>query len=230
MQYGQFCPIAKAAEILGERWTLLIVREILVGARRFNDLQRGLGAISPALLTSRLKFLEEQGMLVRRRVSGRKGSEYHPTQACAALLPVLVSLGEWALCWARHTILDEDFDVDFLMYYLERSIDPLKLPGDESVIRFLFTDLTEQRHWWILVQGERVELCLKDPGKDVNVFFTCRLRVMHDVWMGERTWRDAIRSGDLIVEGEPALLRNITSWLRPSIFAESPRVEIGERR
>ena len=94
MKYGQFCPIAKAGEILGEKWTILIIRELLMGGRRFSDLQRGLGDISPALLTARLKSLEGQGMLVKRRVSGGRTYEYFPTEACEALLPVLFALGE----------------------------------------------------------------------------------------------------------------------------------------
>ncbi|KCZ92867.1 winged helix-turn-helix transcriptional regulator [Hyphomonas johnsonii] len=226
MQYGQFCPIAKATEILGEKWTILIIRELLMERRRFNELQRGLGDISPALLTSRLKSLEEQGMLARKKISGQKGYEYYPTEACRALLPVLISLGEWGLCWARHTVLDADFDVEFLMFYLERSIDPTKLIGNESVIRFKFTDLEEQRDWWLLVKHDTVDLCLKDPGKDVDVYLTCTVRTMHDVWMGERTYQDAIRSGDLYVQGEPALTRNIKSWLKPSVFVDSPRVPV----
>lgn len=226
MQYSQFCPIAKATEILGEKWTILIVREILMGARRFSELQRGLGDISPALLTSRLKSLEMQGMIARKKIAGQKGYEYFPTEACEALLPVLVSLGKWGLCWARHTVLDADFDVEFLMYYLERSIDPSKMIGDESVIRFQFTDLVEQKDWWLLIRNDTVDLCLKDPGKDVDVYFTCTVRTMHDVWMGERTYRDAINSGDLYVQGDPALTRNIRSWLRPSIFGESDRVPL----
>jgi DNA-binding HxlR family transcriptional regulator len=199
MKYGQFCPIAKATEILGEKWTIMIVREILMGATRFNAMQRGLGDISPALLTSRLKSLEQQGMIVRRKITGQKGYEYFPTEACQALLPVLVAMGEWGLCWARHNVLDEDFDVDFLMLYLERSIDPSKLIGSESVIQFKFTDLVEQSDYWLLVRDENVDLCLKNPGKDVDVYFTCTVRTMHDVWMGERTYRDAIKSGDLYV-------------------------------
>ena len=95
MQYGQFCPIAKATEILGERWTILILRELLMGGRRFSELQRGLGDISPALLTSRLKSLEDQGIVVRRRISGQRGFEYFPTGACEAFLPVALSIGEW---------------------------------------------------------------------------------------------------------------------------------------
>ena len=93
MQYGQFCPIAKANEILGEKWTILIVRELLMGASRFGELQRGLGLISPALLTSRLKALEEQGLIVKRKAAGQKGFEYHATQACKDLMPVLVATG-----------------------------------------------------------------------------------------------------------------------------------------
>ena len=229
MKYGQFCPIAKATEILGEKWTIMIVREILMGASRFNVMQRGLGDISPALLTNRLKSLEEQGIIVRRKITGQKGYEYFPTEACQALLPVLVAMGEWGLCWARHNVLDEDFDVDFLMLYLERSIDPSKLIGNESVIQFKFTDLVEQSDYWLLVRDENVDLCLKNPGKDVDVYFTCTVRTMHDVWMGDRTYRDAIKSGDLYVQGDPALTRNITSWLRPSIFSASERKPLPDR-
>lgn len=226
MNYGQFCPIAKATEILGEKWTILIIRELIMGGRRFNELQRGLGDISPSLLTSRLKSLEEQGMVARRRIPGQLSYEYFPTKACEALLPTLVSLGEWGLVWARHTVVDADFDIEFLMFYLERSIDPSKLIGNQSVIQFKFKDLVEQQNWWLLVKDQRVDLCMTDPGKDVDVFFFCTVRTMHDVWMGDRSYSEAIKSGDLVVEGEPALLRNIKSWLKPSIFAESPRAPL----
>lgn len=223
MKYGQFCPIAKATEILGERWTFLIVRELLVGGRRFSELQRGLGDISPALLTSRLKSFEDHGLVVRRRISGRRGYEYHPTPACEELKPVVIALGEWGLCWARHTLTDDDLDIDFLMFYLERSIDPEQIPGRNAVIQFKFLDLDERRDWWLLVRAGEVDICITPPGQDVDVFFTTTLRTMHDVWMGDRTYRDAILAGDLLLEGEPALTRRISSWLRPSIFAESKR-------
>lgn len=223
MQYGQFCPIAKATEILGEKWTILIVRELLMGGRRFNELQRGLGLISPALLTQRLKSLEEQGMVVKRKISGQKGFEYYPTPACEALLPVLVTLGEWGICWAKHNLLEDDYDVDFLMYYLERSIDPAALPGAETIIRFEFKDLTAQKNWWIVAQNDRVELCIKDPGRDVDVFVNSTVKTLTDVWMGDRSWRDAIKAEELYIQGPADLTRNINVWLRPSIFADSPR-------
>jgi DNA-binding HxlR family transcriptional regulator len=226
MRYNQFCPIAKATEILGEKWTILIVRELLMGGTRFNDLQRGLGDVSPALLTSRLKSLEVQGMIARRKISGQKGFEYFPTEACRELLPVVKSLGDWGMLWARHTILDADFDAEFLMFYLERSIDPSKLIGTETVIKFRFSDLTEQQNWWLLVESGKAQVCLKDPGKDVNVFFNCSVRTMHDVWMGDRTYRDALKSGDLRIDGDPALTRNVQAWLKPSVFADSDRAPI----
>lgn len=229
MSYKQFCPIAKATEILGEKWTILIVREILMGASRFNEIQRGLGDISPALLTNRLKALESNNMVVKRKIPGQRGFEYFPTEATQNLLPVLVSLGEWGLTWARHTLWEGDFDVEFLMTYLERSIDPTKLPGNETVVFFKFKDLAEaneQSDFWLLIEGDDVQLCLKDPGRDVSVYFYSTVRAMHDVWMGDRTYKESISAGDLIVEGEPGLTRNIRSWLRPSIFEEASRASI----
>ena len=223
MNYNQFCPIAKAAEILGERWTILILREILMGGRRFNTLQRGLGDISPALLTKRLKQLEEQNMLVRRKIPGQKGYEYFPTDACEALLPVLFSLGEWGIIWAKNTILDQDFDAEFLMLYLERSIDRDKIKGQQTVIKFRFTDLIEQRDWWLVIKPETAEVCLKDPGRDIDVYFNCTVRTLSEIWMGDRTYRDAIKEGDLIMDGDPSLTRSVSAWLRPSIFVNSPR-------
>lgn len=230
MRYGQFCPLSKATEILGERWTFLIIRELLMGGRRFNELQRGLGDISPALLTARLKSFESEGLVVRRKINGQRGYEYYPTTACQELKPVLVALGEWGLCWARHTITDDEFDVELLMLYLERSVDPSQLPGNETVIQFKFLDRTDQRDWWLLVRNGKVEVCITTPGRDVDVFFTTKVRTMAAVWMGDRSYRDAVLSGDLTIEGDLALTRRISSWLRPSIFAESKRAPLPEAR
>lgn len=226
MQYGQFCPISKAGEILGEKWNILIIRELVMGGRRFNQLQRGLGDISPALLTSRLRFLQDQGLVVRKRIPGQKGYEYWPTKPCEALLPSLAAMGEWGMLWARDQVLDADLDVEFLMLYLERSVDPSHMVVAESVVRFWFTDLAQQQKYWLLVKGDRIDMCLRDPGKDVDVYITCSLRTMHDVWMGDRTYREAIDAGAMVVEGEPSLIRNIAKWLRPSSFAQSPRVPL----
>lgn len=223
MNYGQFCPISKATEILGERWTFLIIRELLMGGRRFNELQRGLGSISPALLTARLKYFESEGLVVRRRINGQRGYEYYPTPACEELKPIIVALGEWGLCWARNTLATDYWDIEMLMLYLERSIDPAQLPGSETVIQFKFNDVPEQRDWWLLIRDGKVDVCITQPGRDVDVFFSTTARTMSELWMGERSYREAVLSGDLVIEGDPALTRRISSWLRPSIFAGSKR-------
>jgi DNA-binding HxlR family transcriptional regulator len=228
MNYGQFCPISKATEILGERWTFLIVRELLMGGRRFSELQRGLGDISPALLTSRLKTFEREGLIVRRRINGHRGYEYCPTQACEELKPIIIALGEWGMCWARNTLASDYLDVDMLLLYLERSVDPGQLPGSETVIQFKFNDVPEQRDWWLIIRDGKVDVCITPPGRDVNVFFCTTARTMSEVWMAQRSYREAVLSGDLIIEGDLALTRRISSWLRPSIFANSKRAPVAE--
>ena len=223
MNYGQFCPISKATEILGERWTFLIIRELLMGGRRFSELQRGLGGISPALLAARLKSFEADGLVVRRPLKSQRGHEYCPTLACEELKPVIIALGEWGLCWARSTLATDYWDVEMLMLYLERSVDPARLPGSETVIQFRFNDVPGQRDWWLLVRDGKVDVCITHPGREVDVFFSTTARTMSDLWMGERTYRDALLSGDLIIEGDLILTRRIGSWLRPSVFASSNR-------
>lgn len=222
MQYGQFCPVAKATEILGERWTILIVRELLMGARRFSELQRALGGISPALLTARLKQFEDAGLVARRRVEGRSGFEYVPTAACEALLPVLKSLGDWGMVYTRSALTEDDFDVDFLMLYLGRSVDPAALPGGEAIIRFKFRGAPKE-DWWLVVENGKTDVCMIDPGRDVDVYVTTTLLTMHDVWMGDRSYREAIEAEEMVIEGEPALTRRISTWLRPSLFHDSER-------
>jgi len=228
VNYGQFCPVSKATEILGERWTFLIIRELLMGSRRFSELQRGLGSISPALLTQRLKFFESEGLIVRRRINGARGYEYYPTPACEELKPIIIALGEWGMCWAKNVLATDYLDVEMLMLYLERSIDPAQLPGSETVIKFRFNDVPAQRDWWLLVRDGKADVCISDPGRDVDVFFATSARTMSDVWMGTRSYRDAILAGDLVIEGELALTRRISSWLRPSIFANSKKAPVAQ--
>lgn len=230
MNYGQFCPISKASEIIGERWSILIIRELLMGGRRFSELQRGLGQISPALLTSRLKGLEERGLVVKRQIDGRKGHGYFPTEACEQLRPIFFALGEWGLNWARVNLMDDEYDPGLLMLYLERSIDPQKFTGSPTVIRFDFTDVRKQSSWWVVVADDSIDICVQDPGKDVDVYVTTTLRTMTDVWMGDRSYREAKSSGDFAILGPLALTRNISTWLRPSIFAASDRAPIERAR
>jgi DNA-binding HxlR family transcriptional regulator len=222
MEYGQFCPIAKALEILGERWTLLIVRELLMGATRFNEMQRGLNQISPSILTSRLNDLANAGIVIRKKIPGQRGYEYFLTEMGKDLYPVVSNLGEWGMRWARGKMDDSDIDLELLMLYLQRSVLADKLPGNETVIRFKFTDVDKFSDWWLVATDNNVDVCIRDPGKDVDIYFTTGLRTMIEVWMGDIPYRSAIKDGSMKVVGPSALTRDLTSWLSLSVFAGIP--------
>lgn len=222
MEYGQFCPVAKAMELLGEKWTMLILRELHMGASRFNELQRGLCQISPTVLTKRLNDLADAELILRKKIPGQRINEYFLTQAGMETLPMLKVIGEWGMRWARGDIRDSDLDVELLMLYLQRSIRGENLPGNESVIRFKFVDLNKLGDWWLLIKGCNVDICLEDPGKEVDVYFTTDLRTMVSCWMGDETYKSAIADKRLKLVGPSALTRNIQHWLSDSIFAGIP--------
>ena len=222
MEYGQFCPIAKASEIIGEKWTILIIRELLMGATRFNELQRGLSLISPTILTKRLNFLVEDGLVIKKKIPAQLGYEYFPTQSCKELLPVIKLLGDWGMRWARNNMNDDDYDPELLMLYLQRSVQLDKLIGNETVIRFKFTDISDMSDWWLIARNNEVDVCVKDPGKDVDVYLTCAIKTMIDLWMGDASYRQAVKNGDLKVVGPSVMTRDIFSWLNRSIFADLP--------
>jgi DNA-binding HxlR family transcriptional regulator len=222
MEYGQLCPIAKATEIIGEKWTLLIIREALMGSTRYSEFQRGLSLISPTMLTKRLDSLVTHGLLMKRKIPTQRGYEYLPTTSCKELLPIVRSLGDWGMRWARSNLTDTDYDVELLMIYLQRSIIPAGLPGNESVIRFKFSDIEDLSEWWLVVTGDQVDVCVKDPGKDVDIYFTSTVKTMADIWMGDTTYRKALAGGTLKIVGNSALTRNVTGWMKLSTFVDLP--------
>jgi DNA-binding HxlR family transcriptional regulator len=229
MDYAQFCPVAKATEILGEKWTLLIVRELLMGGTRFNELQRGLGLISPTLLTKRLNDLAVAGVLIKKKIPGQRGHEYLLTAMGRELLPVVMQLGEWGMRWARRALSEQDLDVELLMLYLQRSIKPEALPGKETVVRFKFSDLKRLGDWWLLIDGGSIDVCVQDPGRDVDIYFGTDLRTMIQVWMGDLSYRAAMADGRMKIVGPSALTRDIKSWLAPYVLADiRPAEEIAQ--
>jgi DNA-binding HxlR family transcriptional regulator len=222
MEYGQFCPVSKAMEILGEKWSMLIVRELLMGGTRFNELQRGLSLISPTMLTKRLNELAEAGLIIRKRIPGQRGYEYFLTEMGRELMPIVKQVGDWGMRWARGQMPDSELDVELLMLYLQRSILTDKLPGTETVIQFRFADLTRYRDWWIVVLDDRVDVCTKDPGRHVDVYFTSDLRTMVELWMGDTTYRAAQAAGRLTLVGPAVLTRNVTAWMTLAPFVGIP--------
>jgi len=226
MKYGQFCPIAKSLELIGDRWTILVLREVLMGGRRFNEIQRGLGGISSALLTKRLKSLCDCNLLRKQATGNSKGQRYYPTQSALDLQPVLMSLGNWGMKWTKNNLTADDYDVELLMLYLERSIDFDNLPVAHLVVRFEFPDLAEQRIWWLIASGANVEICTKDPEFDVDVYLKTPLVILTNIWLGNETYERAIQSGDLFLHGNPALTNTIDLWLRCSEFDNAGAEEI----
>jgi DNA-binding HxlR family transcriptional regulator len=222
-KYGQFCPVAKSAEIIGDPWSILIVRELLLGSGRFNLLQKGLPRISPTVLNTRLKELEERGVIVRRRVNGQRGHDYRLTAAGRELSAVIDALAVWGMRWAREKMGEEDLDVTFLMFDIQRRIDTTALPDGETVLCFNFTDMPAFDRWWLICRGREVDLCYEDPGKDVDCYVTSTSRDMIGVWMGDVPLRGALRSEAIQVMGDAHLRRAFSRWFTLSALAKTPR-------
>lgn len=225
MHYLQFCPLAKASELLCEKWTLLIIRELLMGGKRFNDFQRGMASISPTMLTKRLNELTENGLIVRKKIPGQRGYEYFLSESGKELAPIIQQIGEWGMRWTRSQLPDSELDIELLMLYLERSINPEHLPGDSTILSFNFTDQNKMAKWWIVVSNDDVDVCTVDPGKEVDIWFNTDLRTMIEIWMGYTTYKAAIREQKLQIIGPSALTNNINSWLDNSVFAEIPAAD-----
>jgi len=178
--------------------------------------------ISPTILTKRLKELADAELIIRKNIPGQRGNEYFLTQSGKETLPLLTAVGEWGMRWARGDIRDSDLDVELLMLYLQRSIKTDMLPGNHSVIQIKFTDLKKLHTWWLLVKGCNVDICLEDPGQDIDIYLTTDLRTMVNCWMGDESYREAIIEKRMLLVGPSALTRNIQSWISDSIFAGIP--------
>ena len=227
-RYGQFCPVAKSAEILGNPWSILIMREMLLGSTRFGELQKGMPKISPTVLNTRLKELEASNLIVKRRLQGQRGHEYRLTPAGRELGPVVESLAVWGMRWARNQMDDDELDVTFLMFDIQRNIATEQLPDGETVLCFNIGDLKTFDRWWIVVDndaGGTVDLCHTDPGKDVDLYLTSTARTLIEVWMGDRPLRTALTEKSLELIGPSDLIRSLPDWFVLSSAAGVPRVE-----
>ncbi|MDH3763163.1 MAG: helix-turn-helix transcriptional regulator [Gammaproteobacteria bacterium] len=218
--YSQFCPVAKGAEIFNERWTPLIIREMMCGSRRFNDLKRGNPMMSPSLLSQRLKFLEQAGVVEKKTGKG-ESAEYSLTESGRDLGEVVTRLGLWGLKWARSRLTKDDYDPQLLMWDIRRRIDTSAFPAQRVVMSFMFRDMpASRRAYWLIVDDGEVDLCIKFPGFDVDLAFITTSKTMADIWMGHTTIRKEIRNGNLSLEGGKALKKNIDDWFTYSVFSD----------
>jgi DNA-binding HxlR family transcriptional regulator len=228
--YGQFCPVAMAAEIVCSRWTALVVRELLCGSTRFSDIRRGVPLMSPSLLSKRLKELEEAGVIEVVPAGSSGVYDYRLTPAGEDLRPVVMSLGIWGQRWVEASLSLKNLDPSLLMWDMRRHLDPTPLPPRRCTINFHFPEVTAaKQNYWLVIDGGKVDLCSVDPGFEVDLHVRSSLRAMTAIWMGHSTARRELEARTIELDGDPAIARSMQQWLGLSPFAkEKPRVPEGQ--
>ena len=226
--YAQYCPIAKASEILGDRWTLLIVRELLGGVSGFNELQRGLPGISRSVLTDRLRSLERAEVIERR--TGPKGRtlDYRLTLAGRDLEPVVQAIGEWGVTWSFTDPRREELDPDLLIVWMARHVDREQLPPNRTVVRFEFR--SPAKRYWMVLEPDDVSVCLQHPGFDVDLDVRVDTATLYRVYLGRAELGAAMRAHKLTLNGPRTLQRGFGRWFAWSAFAPASRRAEERRR
>lgn len=223
--YGQFCPVARAMELLDERWTLLVVRELLAGSKHFNELRRGVPRISPSLLSKRLRTLEDAGVI--ERSEGATRATYALTAAGEELHQVVEALGVWGTRWMPE-LGDHHLDPRLLMWDLHRNLDLASLPAGKTVLAFHIHDAKPRsRDWWVVVDDGQVDLCDDDPGYEVTARIRSSLDTLTRIWVGEVAWASALRTDALRVAAPEHIRRQLPTWLTLSDFATVERPAAG---
>jgi DNA-binding HxlR family transcriptional regulator len=218
--YGQFCPVAKGAEVFAERWTPLVVRELLAGSRHFNEIHRGVPLMSRTLLSRRLRSLEEIGVVVRRR--GARGSEYILTEAGREFAPLVRLLGEWGQRWFRSSFSPQELDVGALFWEMRRVVKPEEFPPGRVAVQFEFPEQpAPRRNWWIVSEGGQVDLCPSDPGYAIDLYVTADLKTFARVWAGALALKAAVAAGKIELEGSRIFRERFERWLGLSCFAQT---------
>lgn len=225
-RYAQYCPVAKATEVLGDRWTPLILREMLIGATGFNELQRALPGISRSILRDRLRRLERAEVVERKTGPTGRTLEYTLTPAGRDLRPVVKALGDWGATWSFTEPRSDELDPDLLIVWMARHVDSAELPGVRTVVQFDLRD--PAKRYWMVFEPDDVSVCLQHPGFDVDLKVAVDTAVLHRVWAGRTGLREMLGAGALRLQGPTALQRAFTRWFRWSPFA--PAVRHAEER
>lgn len=213
--YGQFCPVAKAAEVVAERWTPLVLRELLAGSSRFNELRRGVPLMSPSLLSDRLDKLRRAGVLERHRVGGSRHWSYRLTEAGEQLRPLIGQMAAWGQRWTRGAITRADLDPTYTMWAMLRRVEQRGIrPSRRVVMLFQLRDAqVAKRYWWLVLDLASVDLCLTDPGFDIDVSVHSDLQTMMLLLLDELALGRARSSRKLLLEGPARLTRQVPGWL-----------------
>jgi DNA-binding HxlR family transcriptional regulator len=221
LDYGQFCPVARAAEVFGERWTPLVVRELLCGSTHFNEIRRGVPRMSTTLLSQRLRKLEEIGVITR----ANGAAEYRVTPAGEELRPIVMALGHWGSRWIGSRLKRDQLDAGFLMWDVRRFARRELFPPDRRVVvQFRFTDARQgERAWWLVVENGEVDLCRDDPGHEVTLIVESTVRALTEIWSGDLVPEQAMKRGEVRVLGMARDARHIWRWIGASMFAPTRR-------
>jgi DNA-binding HxlR family transcriptional regulator len=218
--YGQFCPIAKAAELFCERWTALILPDLVAGATRFSQLRRGVPLASPTLLSRRLKELEAEGIVERRRSGTGRSWTYHLTPAGEEFAPIIEGLGVWGQRWSRRELAKHEINLTLLMWGLELGVRPDAFGARRCVVKLTFSDQPEgTRHWWFINEHSRAELCVEEPGFEADLYLVTTLPNMIYIYRGDLPLARALERGRLEAHGAGWARRALSRWLAPSPLA-----------
>jgi len=221
--YDQYCPVARAAEILSQRWTMLILRDLHAGCTRFTELKRGVPKISPSLLTTRLRELERNGLICRTETDG--AAAYELTQAGQETLPIVQLFGLWGHRWLHDRKEPEKLDEAFLVYAYSASLDTSGFDESRTVIQITFTDTPaiDWPNWWLVATDNDVDMCAIDPGFDVDVYVEGDLQTLYHLNHGVISHRSAQNDGGVSVSGDTSLVRTFSSWFKGSPFSSLPK-------
>ena len=219
--YGQFCPVAKAMELLDERWTVLVVRELLAGSTHFNDLRRGVPKMSPSLLSKRLQTLARAGVVDRSEVDGR--TIYTLTDCGRELVAVVDALGAWSVRWMSD-LVEKDLDPSVLMWDIRRTIPLDEWPRGRTVVEFRLSGAPPKASsWWLMVSDGEAQVCDFDPGYEVTATVSTSLRTLSQIWRGDQSWRRATLDGSVSIAGAREVRQSVPTWIGQSGLAAVPR-------
>lgn len=221
--YGQYCPFALAAELLCERWTLLVISRVIDGCQRFNEIHRGVPKISATLLSQRLKQLEHAGLLVKKKIQNERGHIYELTDAGRDLDPIIMSLAVWGQKWSRDMEF-EDLDPAFLAWSMHTRLNLEQMPRERTVLEFAFTGYQKGIfRFWLIVEEGSADMCLKYPGYESDLIVHSEIRRFVEAWRGFRDLREEITNGNIRLEGSKAHKKALPDWLLLSALAPFPR-------
>ncbi len=228
--YGQYCPLALAAELLCRRWTILIISRLIDGCTTFNEIHQGVPRISPSLLSTRLAELEHAGIVTRTKRKNTRGHIYQVTQAGQDLEDIITNLAVWGQHWARDNELD-DLDLGFLAWSMSLRIDSARMPPGRTVLEFEFSGApTDFKRFWLVNKDGTVDMCVKHPGYETDLFVRADLRIFVETWRGFRDLRSEIRASRIRLSGARELKKAFPDWLMLSMFAHIDRKAPGRER